>query len=248
MKAIKTIPGSFRRKGIYCQFIPSKKETNIFYVFFHGAFSSSLKEKYIHIAKMLTNNSIGNVFLYETSRAIPTFDTKASLLSFEEYRNSFEGKTFEDELADVKSALEFFKNTYLLEVKNPKVCFVGFSLGGTLSSFLIQEYQYYLTNIFLFGSGITTRGHNQPITNTYPDKQAILNNFIPFKGNITLVQGTNDTIVPQEEARQIIYQTKNAFSRSLIFLKDVDHTFTYIGSNKKESILAKKIFQIIETK
>ena len=58
-----------------------------------------------------------------------------------------------------------------------------------------------------------------------------------FKGKIILVQGTNDNVVPIEEAREVITNNENlAFIRKLIILKDVDHQFKYINDRKSKKI------------
>lgn len=246
MMGIQTLNvGTFGRKELYYTYIPSKKKSEVFYIFFHGSFSTTLKKRYFELAKRLTTKSIGNVFLFETSRSIPAFDTKATTDDFETYRATFNGKTFADELADMQTLFEFFMQKYVAKAKHPQVRIVGISLGGTISSFLIPTYNDVIADIFYLGSGITTKNREFSLIADYPSKTKLLKHFANYTGNITLIQGTADTIVPQEEARAIIFKSEKAKQRSLILLSGVDHRFLFINGEYKELELNQKIFNII---
>lgn len=243
MAKLNYLKGTFGKKIIYCKFMRCKNSDNYF-IFLHGSYGSSFKDKYTFIAKKIVKSGLGNVFLYETSRNIYTFEDNEIVNDFEKYRKTFEGKTFEDELSDVKTAVKYVVDTLAVK-KEAKIHLIGSSLGGTLSSYLIKPYKKYIKTIILLGSGITTKGKNQPILKTYPPKEKILENFRSFSGNLILFQGTNDTVVPSNEARRIITDSKNAKTRKLIVLKGVDHTFKFINGKNKEKALLEYIFNII---
>jgi len=226
------------KKGIISGVFGEKKQKIIFYkvnnfkhafFFIHGLYGSCFQEKYFLLANRLLKNNF-SVFLFDRSR-IKGYKNN---LDYKIKSHFFKGKSFEDEIEDTKIAFSFFLN---LLSKNHKVSIIGFSLGGTLSSFLIKDYQKYIKNIFLFGSGVTTKNNKRPVVNTYPKKETILKNFSMFKGKIILVQGTNDNVVPSEEAREIITNNKNlSFIRKLIILKDVDHQFKYLKNRESKKI------------
>lgn len=237
--------GSFGKKRIYYDFFPVVNPGENYYVFFHGVYSTCFKPKTLSLAKSIVDQSLGSVFLFETSRQYYSFERESQSLSFEEYiTESFYGKTFQNELDDVKTIIRFFKE-HLITTTAYKLHFIGFSLGGTMLSFLISENRQ-LSSITLFGSGITTKGQATPIRNEYPKKEVILSNFNHFPGNMTLIQGTEDSVVPIEEAREIIFQANQAKTRKLILWRGVDHLFTKIDGSKNEKELHTKMFHTIK--
>ena len=224
----KSIPGVFGEKKQKVVFYQNKNFSKAFF-FIHGLYSSCSQDKYFLLTKGLVKNDF-NVFLFDRSRK------KGYKDNFDIQTKSFffKGKSFNEEINDVKIAFKFFLSFL---PKKKEITIVGFSLGGTLASFLIKEYKNHVKNIFLFGSGISTKNKNRPITDTYPRKEDILKNFSMFKGKIILVQGTKDNVVPIEEAREVITNKESlAFIRKLIILKDVDHQFKYINDRKSKKI------------
>lgn len=234
--------GSFGKKLIYYSFKKQRGSSNYFF-FLHGVYSTCLKQKYFYLADKISNKKLGNVFLFESSRKVYTFETK---LDFKQYVKTFEGKTFNDELQDVLNIFEYFYGNFVKNKKTARIFLIGFSLGGTLASYLLPIYGDRVKGVVLFGSGVTTKGINKPITKTYPSKNSLLSNFKTFEGILTLVQGSNDIIVPLIEAREIIDYSDKAFIRSLIILKGVDHRFVNINDTKRENYLIKMIINIIK--
>ena len=176
---------------------PKEKKQSLLYSF-HGSYSSSYNsEKDEIIAKLIINENLGNVILYETSRQIYTFE---SSLPFEEYKNVFGPKTFQQELQDVKTLFQFFRKTF---IKGNNLIFVGFSLGGTLSSYFYQPMENIL-KVFLFNSGITTKIKGSTYSH-YPNKEEILENFASYSGEIVLVQGRE--IVLSHKTKQLKFLT-----------------------------------------
>lgn len=153
-------------------------------------------------------------------------------MNYEEYSKTFDGKTFEDEWKDVEVIFKHFLNLRRIKINN--VVLVGFSLGGTMGSFLVKKYPQ-IRSIFMFGSGVSTKRKMLPILSTYPKKEKILKNFSKYKGSVYLIQGENDDVVPQTDAREIINHADKAIIKEIIVLKNVDHQF-----NLKKGI--KKIF------
>jgi esterase/lipase len=240
MKKIKTkkeiISGVFGEKKQKINFYLTESSNKVFF-FIHGLYGSCFKDKYFLLAKKLVNHHF-NVFLFDRSRRKGYNDK----LDYKIKSSFFKEKSFKDEINDTKLAFKFLLSFLS---KNKEINIVGFSLGGTLASFLIKDYQKYIKNIFLFGSGITTKDKKRPIVNSYPKKETVLKNFSMFKGKIILVQGTDDNVVSLEESREIITNENNSsLIRKLIILKDVDHQFKYLKGRENKKI-AETILDIL---
>lgn len=239
------IEGVFGKKRNYYKILTPRKKSNLYFILFHGSFSSSYNsEKDGIIAKHIIKENLGNVILYETSRQTYTFESK---LPFEEYKDIFGPKTFQQELEDVKILFNFFWKTVFKKNKDFQLIFVGFSLGGTLSSYFLPTYGYKVKKVFLFNSGVTTKVRGSTYGH-YPDKGEILKNFITYKGEITLVQGRGDTVVPQDEATEILEMSKETTSTELIRLKGIDHSFRKIDGKSAIPQIARKVFEIIRAR
>lgn len=235
------IPGTFGQKKIYYDYLESTTPSNIVIVFFHGVYSSTYNHPmYKYFAKAIVKKGLANVALYETSRKIQSWEKPDE---WQMYVDSFTGKTFEDELEDVKTIIKYIDD---MKKKDTHFFFIGSSLGGTLLSYLLPKYKNRVKSVVLLGSGITTNGKEQPILSTYPSSHEILDNYKMHSGNITLIQGTNDETVPTKPARRIISQDSQALIKKLIILNGVDHRFTTIfGENRAEEI-KKTLLSIIE--
>lgn len=232
--------GTFGKKKIYYKFFNNNSSKN--FIFFHGLYSSSFHHpKYEYLTKAILNHNLGNVLVYETSRRVYSFETNP----YADIENNFAGKTFHDELSDVLEILKYARNNFFKQ--SDTYNFVGFSLGGTLSSYCIPMFNENISNIFLFGSGITTKGYDRPITNTYPDEKIILSNFDAYTGNLLLIQGSDDLTVPLIPARKIITESKKPRMKELQILKGIDHTFTKIHGIKEPEKLHEMIFKIIKS-
>jgi len=234
--------GSFGKKIIYYRF-KKLKDSNNYFFFLHGVYSTCLKQKYFRLADRIITNNLGSAFLFESSRKVYSFESK---LTFQQYLKTFQGKTFNDELQDVLNIFGYFFKNIIKNKKYARIILIGFSLGGTLGSFLLAKYADYIKGIILFGSGITTKGINRPITGSYPNKNILLTNFKTFKGGITLVQGSRDNVVPVLQARKIISESHGAWLRNLIILKGVDHTFSKVNGRDAEDKLRDTVFNIIK--
>lgn len=212
---------------------------NICYFFIHGLYGSCSERKYFRLARKL--NKLGyHVILFNRSRS-PNYSVE---LSFDEKKNFFIGKTFKDEIEDTKIAFNYSINNIIK--KGQLINLVGFSLGGTLSSYLIENYKNYLNTIFLFGSGISSKNKERPIVSSYPSAKEIIKNFSRFQKTIVLIQGSKDVVVDIKEAREIIFSKQNNFSiRILIILEGVDHQFKTIFDKKATKLLEDKIFNIL---
>lgn len=236
--------GTFGRRELYFkEFYNPDSFDNYFFI--HGAFDTTLKHKYFNIAKKLNEDRKVNVFLFETSRKIYTFENK---LNYKNYANTFSGKSFKDEIKDVQILFKYYLEKIKKNSKNFQIKIIGFSLGGTLSSFLIRNFNKYISDIFLFGSGITTKRKDWPILNSYPTKESILNNFSQFSGNLFLILGSKDNVIPTDESVRIVLESKKAQLKELKILKGVDHRFRKINGALAERKLENIIYKILSKK
>ena len=229
--------GTFGTKELKFTFFNLNKKTT--YIMAHGLYGSSYSdERYQDLAQKIIKSKLGNVFTYETSRLIDF--SKRSNFNYSHYQKAFLGKTFNDELIDVKKLFKYLVND-LLKKTQQQLVIVAFSLGGTISSFLLKQYINKIKQIFLFGSGISTKAIDKPITSTYPSWKTVLDNFRSYTDEIYLIQGTNDIVVPLEPARKIITETKQASKRTLTIIKDIDHSFRYYKNKESVSMINNKI-------
>lgn len=237
----KIISGYFGKKFLYFKFFKDKSLINNFF-FAHGVFSSTLKERYLNLADLINKKKIGNVFLFESSRSIYTFESK---INYDKYiENSFKGKSFYDEMSDFEVMFDEFKKK--LSLQKSRIHIVGFSLGGTISTFLIKKYGNLIDNIFFFGSAVHTKRRYLPILSSYPEAKRLLANLSLFKGGVYMVQGTADDLVPQEDGLKILEASKDAKIRQHIILKGVDHRFRLIDGKPDEQKLIHTILTILK--
>ncbi len=189
-------------------------------IFFHGLFGGSIDplcSPEIHrLAERLIQDNICAVGLYETSRNLMRDDRDFIAWA----KEAFAGKTFADEVHDVEIALKELTNAFS-EYK--RLIFVGFSLGGTLSTYFLDT--YHPDAVLMFGSGCATRSKHMPIGSTYPPKSEILDNLKNYRGTLKIFQGTEDAVVPKGGAKQILRAATKAARRDFVQLGGVDHRF-----------------------
>jgi len=241
MKGILKNKGSFGKKLIYYKYIACKKKSNDYFIFFHGSFGSSCNsEKYDLIAKKILNFKLGNVFLYETSRNVYTHESK---LPYSEYKKVFGNKSYRQELEDVTTVFHFFFNKIVKNNKKAKLHFIGFSLGGIQSLYLLPVYSVYVKSVFLFGSGKTI--NSSDTYKGYPAYESILKNLNQFAGSVVIIQGTKDSVVSEKEAEILFNAAMKAEIVFRIKLKGVDHSFRTLNGKQEAVKITQSIFNII---
>jgi predicted esterase len=209
-------------------------------LFFHGLFGTTIGScadgQIKNSFEYFKSNKLASVAMYQTSR----HTERSKDVEFIEWaKESFEGKSFNDELSDVARALE----QILQSAKYTRLLFVGFSLGGTLSTFFLEKYKP--DGVLMFGSSCMTNSHNVPIGSTYPKKEIILKNLENYPGILKIYQGTDDTVVPKEGALEMIKMAKNSSRRDFVILHKVDHRFLF-RNNIRDTSLDQDIFKEIE--
>lgn len=237
------LKGLFGQKEISVRIYYAQKETSHITVFFHGAYSTTLKKKYFEFARQLCTEANTHVVLYETSRNFSYAEFERKGITFQEYEKMFNGKTFKDELREVQQVVSFVRDHYTA-IKKPSLHFIGMSLGGMLASCLIKDSQSLLRTIILIGSGYMISGaENRPILKSLPN--TILQNYRCFLGNITILHGENDKVLPKEQSIKIFLNSTGAKNKKLIWIKGADHRFITINNKTAEKKLGKQLLKII---
>ena len=244
MKYIKyKLKGSFGQKEINVKIYYAQKKTSHIAVFFHWAYSSTLKKKYFQFARQLCTKANTHVVLYETSRDYSYAKFERKGITFQEYEKTFTGKTFQHELHDVRRVVSFVHD-HFKAIKKPRLHFIGMSMGAMLASCLIKDHQSLLHTIILIGSGyMITGAENRPILNSLPN--TILQNYRSFLGNITILHGENDKVLSKEQSIKIFLISTKSNNKKLIWIKGADHRFITIDNKPAEKKLNKQLLKII---
>lgn len=240
-----SIKGIFGNKMNRIKLCVNKKSDELI-VLLHGAYSSPFSDRdkrYEYLFQKLS--PFISVGFYQTSRIFEV--QKKPQLTFEKFRDlSFKGKTFCQELSDVKESFVEIVNETKKETGKCKlrITLVGFSLGGTMSV-LLTKVSKEIDNIFLFGSGISFASKNPPILDSIPSETQISKILVEFRGNIFICRGSDDRQATHEKAYEIYESAKNSNLKLFIELKDVDHRFILKNKKKEEEKLNELIFKFI---
>ncbi len=197
----------------------SKKTSNIL-INIHGLYglSGDPRSKSKYLARIIAKTGLANVVLLNSSR---DWDI-AGDGDFEKQKKAFGEKTFEQELQDAKDLMDLIidQSTYLFGIQKDKlkIFLIGNSLGGTISTCL-DEYFKYVKKIVLAGSGTRTA-----LPSKLSEKQ-ILNKASNFKGEVMLLQGSKDEVVPLKAGDLLISAYKNA-KTSKVVIKEASHNFS----------------------
>lgn len=211
-------------------------------IFFHGANSTTLQERYVNIAKRLITKNLGNCLLYESSRNISYSDYVKQKLSFEEYVKTFEPKTFLQELQDAQNIIEYAIREETIQPI--ELHLVGISLGGIISSFLVKDYPQ-IKSITLIGSGSNVTVQNGSVLNNLPSEKQILKNYKDFSGLLFALHGTDDTIILPKSIEKVFATANNALDKELSFIKGADHRLRTINGQDQEYQLREVIYYTI---
>ncbi|GHW02630.1 hypothetical protein AGMMS50249_4160 [candidate division SR1 bacterium] len=227
---IRQIEGSFGDKKIQMEIFPVRGNNKVL-INIHGTFGTlhGGGDKYKNLAQKIQQSGIGNAVLFETSRN--SFTTGES---FEQKKQDFLCKTFQQELEDCKLVIKdlFSNSTEYFGVDSDllQITLNGNSLGGILALFLAQQFSQ-IKNISTVGTGfLTNNDPNTPILDDYPDEAELKKVINEFKGNILLQYGTEDSIFTESNFLKLSQELKNAEIGTIKFI-NVDHTFTQLDQS-----------------
>lgn len=231
------IKGSFGNKTIITKLI-KKKQSKSLVIFFHGVFSSTLRDKYESIAQEIIKRTRANCLLFESSRSMSYGDYVKSKISFEQYEKTFKGKTFSDELKDIRSVFNFYKTRY------KAFHFVGISLGAVLASYLLPTNKN-IKSFTILGSSPIINLKDKPIISSLDNPNKIYKNFSTHNGFLSIVHGSKDDLIKESDSRRIIKHAVNSVYKEFINMYEVDHRFIVLNKKNKESFLTKIITNTI---
>lgn len=186
-------------------------------------------DKYKNLAQKIQQSWIWNAVLFETSRN--SFTTGES---FEQKKQDFLCKTFQQELEDCKLVIKdlFSNSTEYFGVDSDllQITLNGNSLGGILALFLAQQFSQ-IKNISTVWTGfLTNNDPNTPILDDYPDEAELKKVINEFKWNILLQYWTEDSIFTESNFLKLSQELKNAEIGTIKFI-NVDHTFTQLDQS-----------------
>jgi len=200
-----------------------------------GAFESVWgdNKRYKKILLWLQKNlsSHPHIITYQTSRfpiplpKIPAADPSYWQQKEQYWKQAFAGKTFQQELLDVRQVYHYIVN----HLKIHEIHTLGFSLGGTLAMLLTSEFPQ-IRKLCVIGSAISTKRDYLPVLSGYPKKQWIVNRIHAFPNYFKIMQGTEDRVVPQSDAQEIIQSMTHASVITFDRFLHADHMFS--GKNK----------------
>ncbi len=238
--------GVFGNKKVDIE-IALNSKSDVLYILLHGAYGKvyhTTLTKYQKLSKLLIKYS--SVGFYQTSRRFMQKDKPN--LSYDEYREqSFGGKSFLDEWADVQLGVEEILNFYKSELgKLPKkVICVGFSLGGLWSVMLSKKIKL-ISDIYMFGSGIKFRIPKKfPLFESFPAVDFFAAYLSNYSGNLHIIHGSEDELTDQKSAQKLFALAQNSSIRSYAEWLGVDHQFTCISNEFEEDELIERILKVI---
>lgn len=212
----------------------SKKKTSNVLVNIHGVYglSGDVGSKSRRLAELVSKKGLAHVVLVSSSRNWKVFKDG----NWDKMKEAFVGKTFEQELQDVKDTLNLLIDQCesLFDVKENKLKFLllGNSLGGTIATCL-SDYFDYIPKIIVAGSGTRT------VFDSNITEAEILKSASKFKGKFLLLQGSKDETVPLKAGDALLSGYKNASTKKII-IEGANHNFSKI--NGKNKILANKLY------
>lgn len=179
-------------------------------LFLHGAGGAN-KERARRLAKRIVDETGQGAFLFDFSgHGESTGELKQSSLK--------------KRVDEADAAWQFL-------AKDKPITVFGFSMGGHIALELLEHHK--IANLVLFYPGIYTHeAFDLPFDerfsnvirreNSWQDAK-VLKNLKNFQGNLLIVWGENDTVVPRGVVESLYESAENAKSRELIVIPQGEH-------------------------
>ena len=222
-------PGNYRKNHSIIKFAKSVIETDLTVVFIHGLYGTAGdrgSKSYI-LGEKIRRLGAANVAYFNSSRDWEIYKS-------DDEKKAFCGKTFDEERRDI---LDMFR---ALDERVPEVFgarqkryqIVANSMGGTMASTLREVFSH-VEKIVLCGSGTGSSSATKPILSTYPSKCYVTSAAATFTGDVLLLQGEKDMVVPLWSQDELLA----AYSSARLTIKKVipgaNHNFSRIdGGNQ----------------
>lgn len=198
----------------------------------HGAYGSIHGGgKYLDFAKSLYDGENCSVALYESSR-----NAQKNAGSYKQRLQAFEGKTFEDELEDARRVVLYYiqnsEELFGVSAEELEITMNGNSLGGIIALVLANEIPQ-ITKVSTVGTGLCLIDKETPLARTFPQSASLVPRIKNFKGKLVVQHGGDDDVFEKGSFQQL-YDVFSNNQKGLVFLPDVDHTFTKIKGKKSD--------------
>lgn len=169
-------------------------------------------------------------------------------LDRDQRKNSYDGKTFDHEVADIQKIIARVKAILHNQgIQEPEFYFFGKSFGGTLLLALKESLES--KAIFMVGSGCgKSNTTTKTLLKTMPEEVIMLKNISTYrKGKFYFFRGELDDVVPKESQEKIV-NTVNKDVREYVVLPGVDHEFEKVNGVESDfpfTFLLQKVSEAI---
>lgn len=240
MKIIQ-LNGSYHQKPMNVYLYSPEQHTNVVTVVCKGLYSVFDPKHACGVnvlGDMLIDNNTSHVVFYNSSREFSfTADS-----NFESRKEAFSNKTFSDEVADLRTVIQYVldhaQEEFWIRTSDLVLYLHGTSIGGTISLVATAEFPQ-IQKLSLCAPPASRGSSKKPIVSSMPDSEELFSVVKQFTGEMFLLYGGNDSIVPKESSFAIILHTVKARTSTLV-VPSVDHDFRKF--NGQETPEAHKTF------
>jgi dienelactone hydrolase len=244
--------GSYHQKPMDVYLYSPGQQTNVVTIVCKGLYSVFDPNHACGVnvlGDMLIDNNTSHVVFYNSSREY----SFAADSSFESRKAAFINKTFGDELADLRTVIQYVidhaQDEFGIRTSDLVLYLHGTSIGGTISLLVTADFpQVRKLSLCAPPSG---RGNSKkPIVSTMPDPAALFAVASQFTGYMFLLYGGNDSIVPKESAFAIVAHASKARTTTLT-VPNADHDFRKLDGKETPDAhraFAKAIFDFFSSR
>jgi len=158
----------------------------------------------------------------------------------------FEGKTFQEEVADIEDAITYCKKEQFPD--DFLWSSVALSFGGTTLLGMPSVLSSMETVIFVNSGCGRSATTTKPLLSTLPETPTLLKSMEVFKGNFFFLHGGKDSVVPLESKKMIYDHARGAHCRAWIEFPDLNHELENESTKKSElpSVVSRLIHSFSE--
>ncbi len=225
MKTIQ-LSGSYHKRPVDVFLYSPKQHTNVVTIIckgLYGVFDPSHACGVNVLGEMLITHNISNVVFYNSSRDF----SFAADSDFESRKAAFAHKTFNDEVTDlhtvIQHVIDHSQDEFGISPSELVLYLHGTSLGGTISVVVSQEFPQ-IRKLSLCAPPSSKGNSKKPIVSTMPESEEVFSAAGQFTGDMFLLYGDRDTIVPKESSFALVAHASKARLATLI-IPNANHDF-----------------------
>lgn len=238
MTKLKLVLKRGNNKIIKIHIIGNVKKPTTVVIFFHGAYGTTLTNKYNLIANKINKQKAICCILFESSRELSYNTCSKGKISFEDYKKSMVSKVFNDELDDAKAVVQYVQEKWKNISSKLKVHFVGISLGGYIASLLTSIIGSKLRSLTLLGCGKTKEINKKGVFFNMPTFQDLIDKLSQFTGVLTVIHGSSDDLISWKSSHVLFNKINKTATKQYFLFNEVDHRFRTINNKPQEKELA----------